>query len=255
MSKLTEGMDLKIQENRPDEFELNEFEESMIEYAFTRTQGYSEFQMQNFVINPAITDFRKMDQVMLEVDSRAQVEKTLEMELKKNLIEIDMMKEDIEAFDGREGHKLLMELDLDRLNYDYLVNKKRHKQAAKELKVLTTFISNSFDKKEDVISLLEDNIEEKEAHYWVTRMAKQAAMDMISTGRIGVGNMDAIAGMPEEKQVETLATALQYNQRLSIGMNQINEQVSNELMKLGDDLPKFNVPEITDKLLVDVNEK
>jgi hypothetical protein len=26
-------------------------------------------------------------------------------------------------------------------------------------------------------------------------------------------------------------------------------------MKLGDDLPKFNVPEITDKLLVDVNEK
>jgi hypothetical protein len=80
-------------------------------------------------------------------------------------------------------------------------------------------------------------------------------MDMISTGRIGVGNMDAIAGMPEEKQVETLATALQYNQRLSIGMNQINEQVSNELMKLGDDLPKFNVPEITDKLLVDVNEK
>jgi hypothetical protein len=255
MSKLTEEMDLKIQENILDKYKLNEFEDSMIDYAFNRTQGYSDFQMQNFVINPAITDYRKMDQVMLEVESRAQVERTIEMEMKRNLIEIDMMTEDLEAFEGRSGHKLLLGLDLEKLKYDYLVNKKRHKQAAKELKVLTTFISDRFEKKEDVISLLEENVEEKEAHYWVTRMAKQAAMDMISTGRIGVGNMDAIAGMPEEKQVETLATALQYNQRLSIGMNQINEQVSNELMKLGDDLPKFNVPEITDKLLVDVNEK
>jgi|LWDU01.1.fsa_nt_gi hypothetical protein len=237
--------------NGLEEFDLSEFEASLIDYSMTRTQGYSEFQMQNFVINPAITDYRKMDQVMLELDSRAQVERTLVMELKINLINIDLKKEDIVEFDGRDGHKKLLELDLERLEYDFIVNKKRHRQARNELKTLSNLVSKSFDNKAEVVSLLEDNKEEKEAHYWVTRMAKQAAMDMISTGRIGVGNMDAIAGMPEEKQVETLATALQYNQRLSIGMNEINQQVSDELLKLGDSLPKFDVPSITDKLLID----
>ena len=40
-------------------------------------------------------------------------------------------------------------------------------------------------------------------------MGKQAAMDIISYGRIGSGNMTSIMDMPEEDQVETLGIAVQ----------------------------------------------
>jgi len=136
-----------------------------------------------------------------------------------------------------------------------VVNTKRHKQAFMELETLISIVSDNFETTEEVVSMLEDDIEEKEEKYWVTRMAKQAAMDMVSSGRIGVGNMDAIAGMPEDKQVETLAVALQYNQRLNDGMSQINSNVLEGLHTNEGSLPKFDVPSITDKLLVKLDDE
>ena len=67
--------------------------------------------------------------------------------------------------------------------------------------------------------------------------------------------MDAIAGMPEDKQVETLAVALQYNQRLNDGMSQINSNVLEGLHTNEGSLPKFDVPSITDKLLVKLDDE
>jgi hypothetical protein len=90
---------------------------------------------------------------------------------------------------------------------------------------------------------------EEERKYWVTRMAKQAAMDMVAYGRIGSGNMDSIAMMPEEDQIMTLATTLQYNERLMGGLNQISEAVQQGLLENSENLPKYNVPKVTDKLL------
>ena len=234
---------------------LDEFGRELLDYSMNRTQGYSKFQMENFVINPAITNYRKMDQVMLEIESRTQVERTIVMEIKTNKIKIDMLKEDIESFEGRKGNKHLLEIELERLEYDLVVNTKRHKQAFMELETLISIVSDNFETTEEVVSMLEDDIEEKEEKYWVTRMAKQAAMDMVSSGRIGVGNMDAIAGMPEDKQVETLAVALQYNQRLNDGMSQINSNVLEGLHTNEGSLPKFDVPSITDKLLVKLDDE
>ena len=81
-------------------------------------------------------------------------------------------------------------------------------------------------------------------------MAKQAAMDIAANGRIGVGNMDSIAMMPEEDQVKTLATTLQYTERLGLAMNEISEAVNQGLLENSDSLPKFDVPTIGDKLLI-----
>ena len=49
--------------------------------------------------------------------------------------------------------------------------------------------------------------EQLEQDYWVKRLGKQAAMDMIAYGRIGVGNMDSITMMDKNTQRETLQTA------------------------------------------------
>ena len=81
-------------------------------------------------------------------------------------------------------------------------------------------------------------------------MAKQAAMDMIAYGRIGSGNMDSIAMMPEEDQVKTLATTIQYNERLTKALHQISKSVSDGLLQNTENLPKYDVPAITDQLMI-----
>jgi hypothetical protein len=90
---------------------------------------------------------------------------------------------------------------------------------------------------------------EEERKYWVTRMAKQAAMDMVSYGRIGSGNMDSIAMMPEEDQIEALATTIQYNERLQNGLAQIAGAVNEGLLENKNAIPNYDVPSVTDKLM------
>ena len=49
--------------------------------------------------------------------------------------------------------------------------------------------------------------EELEREYWVQRLGKQAAMDMIAYGRVGVGNMDSIVMLNKEDQRNALQHA------------------------------------------------
>ena len=54
-------------------------------------------------------------------------------------------------------------------------------------------------------------------------MAKQAAMEMASQGRIGIGNLDSIAQMEEEDQIKTLQIAIQYSGLLNVGMEKLKQ--------------------------------
>ena len=54
-------------------------------------------------------------------------------------------------------------------------------------------------------------------------MAKQASVDMITTGRIGAGNLDSIAMMASQDQVLTIGSALLNSKKLTVGINKIEE--------------------------------
>ena len=60
----------------------------------------------------------------------------------------------------------------------------------------------------DIVNSDEQDIYEREQ--WTNRLGKQAALDIMFYGRIGVGNMDAILQMPEDQQAETLVLATDY---------------------------------------------
>ena len=65
--------------------------------------------------------------------------------------------------------------------------------------------------------------------YWIARMGKQAAMDIISYGRIGSGNMTSIMDMPEEDQVETLGIAVKYSGMIGGGIDKLNKMIAPQL--------------------------
>jgi hypothetical protein len=57
-------------------------------------------------------------------------------------------------------------------------------------------------------------------------MAKQAAMDIISYGRIGSGNLDSILLMDERDQLDCLKGALEFAGKLNGTIDQANKQLT-----------------------------
>jgi hypothetical protein len=227
-----------------------DFKDQLMEFALDVAEPYSDFQMSNFVLNTQITDYRILRQAILEIESRSQIVFTIKLAVRRNAAEVEQFDEDIEDYNGRPAGLKLIQIEKERTIYDLRVNKKRLLQAQEELDLLTLKVEQVYGNIDNVKHELEDNVEAKEKHYWVSRLAKQAAMDIVAQGRIGVGNMEAISNMDEEHQVECLATALQYNNRLQLGMTEIEKSVNAGLLANQDTLPKFDVPNITDKLLI-----
>ena len=82
----------------------------------------------------------------------------------------------------------------------------------------------------DIMNDPEQN-EEIESDYWEYRLAKQAAMDMIAYGRIGVGNMEAIMQLDADSQNKTIAMAYEVLIQNESRMNKISDAVVNKLEK------------------------
>ena len=61
---------------------------------------------------------------------------------------------------------------------------------------------------------LNDKKLEEEEKYWVARMGKQAAIDILAYGRITSGNLDSMSMLPEEQQLQILSIGFQYSNLL-----------------------------------------
>ena len=89
------------------------------------------------------------------------------------------------------------------------------------------------------------------------RMGKQAALDIISYGRISSGNMDSIALMPEKDQVEALKIAVRYSTMIQGGLDKLNvqlQQPGKTQFMTGEDMVAKLQPELQEKLKLEGND-
>ncbi len=230
------------------DLELDEKGKQIIVGALNMSSNQSEYQNKYFVTASQLTPYRMLKQCMLEIEARHHSWYNVKNKLKRKKIEIQMATRDMEA--TRDPlHKQLIEVDIEDMENDCRIWERKLLQAEDEMLGFINQVKQIAGDDEELLNKAFSYDDEEERQYWVTRMAKQAAMDMVSYGRIGSGNMDSIAMMPEEDQIMTLATTLQYNERLMNGLNQISQAVSQGLLENKDHLPKFDVPKVTDKLL------
>ena len=119
------------------------------------------------------------------------------------------------------------------------------------LKIIKDYIKEEGD----IPHFVEMN-EQEEANYWIARMGKQAALDIISYGRISSGNMDSIALMPEKDQVESLKIAVRYSTMIQGGLDKLNVQLQPELNKFmtGEEMVAKLQPELQEKLKLEGND-
>jgi hypothetical protein len=199
----------------------------------------SDFQSRYFVVHSHVTDYRRVRQALMEIETRIAALKQIERNMKRNDIKIKIQLAEIEK-EPDSLKKELLEVDIDQWQYDNSVYKNKLRICNEEIdqfcKIIKEFVPNK-----EKLETYKEHDEEKEKEYWITRMGKQAAMDMMALGRIGQGNLDSIAMMPLQDQENTIKLAVAY----SLTLNKAIEYIEDD-MKLG-----FNTRNISsiDKLI------
>jgi hypothetical protein len=190
----------------------------------------SDFQSRYFVVNSQVTNYRRVRQALLEIETRIAAKKQIERNVKKT----EIQKQIHERSYNNEKDELTKEMilvDIDQCNYDLSVYRKKYKVCLEELENFAKVVRDIVPDIETLENYKEHN-EIEERNYWIARMAKQATMDLMTIGRIGSGNLDSIAMMPLEDQQETIKAALKYNTLLNKGIQVIEKQAQEELAKL-----------------------
>jgi len=229
--------------------QLGESDLAIINGALNLNSGQSRYQSEQFVANSQLTPYRMIKQCLLELETRHHSWFTVKNKLARKKVEIQIAQRDIDHSDDELTNKIIT-IDIEDMKHDVKVWERKITQAEEEIMQYLEMVKTIAKDDETIIEKAMGYDHEEERKYWIARMAKQAAMDMVSYGRIGSGNMDSIAMMPEEDQVMALATTLQYNERLGQGLKSISEAVSEGLLNNTDALPKFDVPAITDQLMI-----
>lgn len=196
----------------------------------------SDFQMKNFVVRSQLTDYRQIKQVLLELSGRYDVIKQSEIDMEKLIIRRDQIEHKLKDCDD-PFDKRLLELDLKAAEKDIAAIKRRRVTQQRDYNFFADIIKDRFKTKEELVKFLENPEEERK--YWIARMGKQAAMDIIAMGRVGVANMDSIAMMSEDDQVKVLSVAVQYSGLMSVGMQKLQQQFQPYLQELSDSSNKI----------------
>ena len=197
--------------------------EEIKEIAVRVSLGMSKNQILDYVIKSHVTADRQLKQVFLEIENRShQYEKKL-LDEKKGIVRLRKCKEELEKLkaEGAEQYDIdLAEIEVEDAMLDMEMWHRRKGQAQYELNVFIEYVKEKGYTKEQLEEAVEWNAE-REREYWIARLGKQAALDIMANGRVGIGNMDSIAMMKQEDQVGILDVASQYACLMKISMDKI----------------------------------
>ena len=183
----------------------------------------SDFQSRYFVVNSQVTDYRRVRQALLEIETRIAAEKQILRDSKRTEIEKQIKLRDLEL-ETRALEREIILLDIDQLEYDLSVYEKKIRVVREELDEFAKLVMEIVPTVAE-LETYRDHNEELEREYWIHRMGKQATVDMVTTGRIGAGNLDSIAMMSPEDQALTIGTALLNSKKLTSGIQKIEEAI------------------------------
>jgi len=197
-----------------------------------------EFKLKHFVANSQIHPLHKVKQMMIELNSRQEAVESFNDEKDKLAAEIEL-EEEMKSLAQFEGQKKLHDIEIRKKKRSLDIAREKTRSLLHErekfLKAIDRFnVSEEGTDPEtgklymDILSDPE-HCERIEAKYWEYRLGKQAAMDMIAYGRIGVGNMEAILQLDADSQNKCLAMAYEVVITNEQRMNIITDGVQKRL--------------------------
>ena len=210
-----------------DEFALTKKDFDVLSASMRFNSGMTEYECEHFVADPQLTPWRKVRQALMELETRYHAYMENRNSLRKAEILRKRLNRDMPELPD-ELDRELMQIDMEKNDYDISIWKRKLRQSELELKYFLNVVEKYVDDEHPLEYYCEENHQEVRM-YWIARMGKQAAMDIISYGRIGSGNMTTIMDMPEEDQVETLGVAVQYSGMIGGGIDKLNKMIAPKL--------------------------
>ena len=215
---------------------------AIIEYANDEVSHHNpKFKMEHFVGGSMLTPYKRMHQYLIELRVKQDSFLHCEWELKKKDIELLIEEKKYKrVLDSKvdDLERQYIELDLLNIRKDCKQYRERMKQALREkddvLELIKELNEGEHGKLPDGTPLIDvfgnKELEEKlEAEYWTLRLAKQCMTEMLAYGKIGTGNIDALAMLPPAQQKEVLQIATDYTVRFDINMSQMTNQAVSDL--------------------------
>ena len=210
-----------------DEFALTKKDFDVLSASMRFDSGMTEYECEHFVADPQLTPWRKVRQALMELETRYHAYMENRNSLRKAEILRKRLNRDMPLLPA-ELDRELMQIDMEKNDYDIGIWKRKLRQSELELKYFLNVVDKYVDDEHPLEYYCQENHQEVRM-YWIARMGKQAAMDIISYGRIGSGNMTTIMDMPEEDQVETLGVAVQYSGMIGGGIDKLNKMIAPKL--------------------------
>lgn len=155
----------------------------------------SEFQIKHFVIGSQHNPFRQFKQILLELEVRTTNLEQMTLDMEKNRLEKELAEEKMNKEDSPAQKKLYAH-EIKKLDIGHENGLRSMERTKGEMKFLETILED-FRKNYDVKELV-DNQDKYEHEYWIKRLASQSALEILTVGRIGVGNMEALLQMGPE---------------------------------------------------------
>lgn len=202
----------------------------IIDFSLDFDYAYSHYQMGSYVVDVNITDWRKAKQCLIEIEHRTQSIEDRTYDDKKKAAQIEIKKEEL-AQETSRARKKLLEIEIEEFECHLERNRRRIGQIENER---DRFIEEFKALMPDKTSMedMKNNIEEKEREYWISRMGKQAAMEMLAYGKIGTGNLESIMHMPHQDQAKIIRGALEYTKQFETGIVAIEKDVEQRLLNM-----------------------
>lgn len=213
---------------------LSPEQKAIVEKSMNLTFVNPKFKMEHFVTSGQITPYSTLKQWVLELKGHEEATENYEHTIKKIDLEIEVLELKLLKVDD-EVEKKIIEIELLDKRKQNKQNKRRLKQLYIEREQFVELIQEFLERPESrtpdgrsLIDIFETPEEEEyEKQYWSIRLARQAAMDISSYGKISHGNLDAICQLPADMQNQTLALA----HEVSLKIESANDYIRNETHK------------------------
>ena len=202
--------------------------------------GQTDYQNEHFVMNSHVTKYRQIRQALLEIENRHHGIRKIKLDGRRDEIKIKALRRDLESCED-ELEAELIRIDIEDMESDIEIRNRKVARAEQEMDAFVKRVQDNVENEEDIHRYFDQDPEE-EKKYWIARMGKQAAMDILSFGRISTGNLDSISMLPEEEQLQVLSIGFQYSNLLGGQLAKIEGKTKEYTQQLLSDKNNLSLP-------------
>ena len=222
------------------EYDVDQFDEALMAWSAQQHFGQTKFQNEYFVVNSQVSPYRQIRQAMMEIQGRTNALQKTTIQFKRCLNDIARVTAARDK-EKDEFHKVDRQYELELLYLDKQIWLNKIHQCKEELNGLFDIIKAKAgtSNPDEITKILEDKeLESMEEHkYWIARMGKQSAIDLLTTGRIQAGNLESILQMAPEDQAAVTDLAMTYSTAVNKSIGGIKEAAEERVEKMLDGKP------------------